>query len=74
MSDRDAAMRTPEERLRVLEAELSAAQAHNGRLVATLRDARSVVGRLRGQLLGVAHGAAFFLYLAIWNVNITKLW
>lgn len=43
-------------------------------LAATLRDARSVVGRLRGLLLGVAHGAAFFLYLAIWNVNITKLW
>ena len=43
MTDRDAAMRTPEERLRVLESELSAAQAHNGRLVATLREAREQI-------------------------------
>ena len=33
---------TPDERLRVIEAELAAAQAHNGRLVATLREAREL--------------------------------
>ncbi len=50
MSDRDAAMRTPEERLRVLEAELSAAQGHNGRLVATLRDAREQIVALKAEV------------------------
>ena len=50
MSDRDAAMRTPEERLRVLESELAAAQAHNGRLVATLRDAREQIVALKAEV------------------------
>ncbi len=50
MSERDAAMRTPEERLRVLESELAAAQAHNGRLVATLRDAREQIVALKAEV------------------------
>lgn len=50
MSERDPAMRTPEERLRVLESELSAAQAHNGRLVATLRDAREQIVALKSEV------------------------
>ena len=44
-----AAGRT-EERLRVLESELSAAQAHNGRLVATLRDAREQIVALKAEV------------------------
>ena len=43
-------------------------------LAATLSDARSVVGRLRTLLAAAIHGAACFLYLAIWDVNVTKLW
>ena len=50
MSERDAAMRTPEERLRVVESELAAAQAHNGRLVATLRDAREQIVALKAEV------------------------
>lgn len=50
MSEREAAMRTPEERLRVLESELAAAQAHNGRLVATLRDAREQIVALKAEV------------------------
>ena len=50
MSERDPAMRTPEERLRVLESELSAAQAHNGRLVATLRGAREQIVALKSEV------------------------
>ena len=50
MSERDAAMRTPEERLRVLESEFAAAQAHNGRLVATLRDAREQIVALKAEV------------------------
>ena len=50
MSERDAAMRSPEERLRVLESELAAAQAHNGRLVATLRDARDQIVALKSEV------------------------
>jgi len=40
---------TPE-RLRVVEAELSAAQAHNGRLVATLREAREQIVTLKAEV------------------------
>ena len=50
MSERESAMRTPEERLRVLESELAAAQAHNGRLVATLRDAREQIVALKAEV------------------------
>ena len=50
MSERDPAMRAPEERLRVLESELAAAQAHNGRLVATLRDAREQIVALKSEV------------------------
>jgi proteasome-associated ATPase len=50
MSERESAMRTPEERLRVLESELAAAQAHNGRLVATLRDAREQIVALKSEV------------------------
>ncbi len=50
MSEHEAAMRTPEERLRVLESELAAAQAHNGRLVATLRDAREQIVALKAEV------------------------
>ena len=50
MSERDPAMRSPEERLRVLESELAAAQAHNGRLVATLRDAREQIVALKSEV------------------------
>ena len=50
MSEREAAMRTPEERLRVLESELAAAQAHNGRLVTTLRDAREQLVALKAEV------------------------
>ena len=39
-----------EERLRVLEAELAAAQAHNGRLVGTLRDAREQIVALKAEI------------------------
>jgi proteasome-associated ATPase len=41
---------TAEERLRVIEAELAAAQAHNGRLVATLRDAREQIVTLKAEV------------------------
>jgi proteasome-associated ATPase len=50
MSERESAMRTPEERLRVLESELAAAQSHNGRLVATLRDAREQIVALKAEV------------------------
>ena len=50
MTERDSAMRTPEERLRVLESELAAAQAHNGRLVSTLRDAREQIVALKAEV------------------------
>jgi len=50
MSERDGATRSPEERLRVLESELAAAQAHNGRLVATLRDAREQIVALKAEV------------------------
>ena len=50
MTDRDAPMRSPEERLRVLESELAAAQAHNGRLVTTLRDAREQIVALKAEV------------------------
>jgi proteasome-associated ATPase len=50
MSDQNAASRTPEERLRVLEAELAAAQSHNGRLVSTLRDAREQIVALKSEV------------------------
>ncbi len=50
MSDQNAAPRTPEERLRVLEAELAAAQSHNGRLVSTLRDAREQIVALKSEV------------------------
>ena len=50
MTERDAAMRSPEERLRVLESELAAAQAHNGRLVTTLRDAREQIVALKAEV------------------------
>jgi len=50
MSERDASARTPEERLRVLESELAAAQAHNGRLVSTLRDAREQIVALKAEV------------------------
>ncbi len=36
-------------------------------LASTLRDARSVVGRLRALLAAVAHGASLLLYLAVWD-------
>ena len=38
------------ERLRIAEAELAAAQAHNGRLVATLRDAREQIVALKAEV------------------------
>ena len=41
---------TPDERLRVIEAELAAAQAHNGRLVATLREAREQIVTLKAEV------------------------
>ncbi len=41
---------TTEERLRVIESELAAAQAHNGRLVATLRDAREQIVTLKAEV------------------------
>jgi proteasome-associated ATPase len=50
MSERDVSARTPEERLRVLESELAAAQAHNGRLVSTLRDAREQIVALKAEV------------------------
>lgn len=43
-------------------------------LASTLRDARSVVGRLRALLAAIAHGASLLLYLAVWDVNVTRLW
>ena len=48
--DRGAMPGRTEERLRVLESELSAAQAHNGRLVATLRDAREQIVALKAEV------------------------
>ncbi|MGI9197169.1 MAG: proteasome ATPase [Candidatus Nanopelagicales bacterium] len=39
-----------EERLRVVESELAAAQSHNGRLVATLRDAREQIVALKAEI------------------------
>jgi proteasome-associated ATPase len=50
MSSPDATSRPPEERLRLLEAELAAAQAHNGRLVSTLRDAREQIVALKAEV------------------------
>jgi len=50
MEERTPSARTPEERLRVLESELAAAQDHNGRLVATLRDAREQIVALKAEV------------------------
>ena len=43
-------------------------------LMATLRDARSVVGRLRAVLAAAAHAGSLLIYLAVWDVNVTRLW
>ena len=43
-------------------------------LTSTLRDARSVVGRLRAVLAAAAHAGSLLLYLAVWDVNVTRLW
>lgn len=52
MSDAPAPAPGPglDERLRVLEAELAAAQSHNGRLVGTLRDAREQIVTLKAEI------------------------
>ena len=50
MAEHDSTARTPEERLRLVEAELAAAQAHNGRLVSTLRDAREQIVALKAEV------------------------
>ena len=43
-------MRSPEGRLRVVEAELAAAQDHNARLITTLRDAREQIVALKAEV------------------------
>jgi proteasome-associated ATPase len=50
VSGSDPTPRPAEERLRLLESELAAAQAHNGRLVSTLRDAREQIVALKAEV------------------------
>lgn len=50
MTTHDPQPPAPEDRARVLESELASAQAYNGRLVATLREAREQIVALKGEV------------------------
>ena len=50
MATRDPQPPAPEDRARALESELASAQAHNARLVATLREAREHIVALKGEV------------------------